>query len=115
MQQEAQKYIDIDNASVTKNEQLLPLIEQLENELPSAVKVTSMQTDADVITLNMTADRKITVGQMLLNFQKVTLLRDPSIPSMSEQTDEESGSSEWTYTVNAYYADVQESEEQADE
>lgn len=115
VQQEAQKYIDIDNASVTKNEQLLPLIEQLENELPSAVKVTSMQTDADVITLNMTADRKITVGQMLLNFQKVTLLRDPSIPSMSEQTDEESGSSEWTYTVNAYYADVQESEEQADE
>lgn len=115
VQQEAQKYIDIDNASVAKNEQLLPLIEQLENELPSAVKVTSMQTDADVITLNMTADRKITVGQMLLNFQKVTLLRDPSIPSMSEQTDEESGSSEWTYTVNAYYADVQESEEQADE
>lgn len=115
VQQEAQKYIDIDNASVTKNEQLLPLIEQLENELPSAVKVTSMQTDSDVITLNMTADRKITVGQMLLNFQKVTLLRDPSIPSMSEQTDEESGSSEWTYTVNAYYADVQEAEEQADE
>ena len=115
VQQEAQKYIDLDNAYVTKNDQLLPLIEQLENELPSAVKVTSMQTDADVIILNMTADRKITVGQMLLNFQKVTLLRDPSIPSMSEQTDEESGSSEWTYTVNAYYADVQESEEQADE
>ena len=52
---------------------------------------------------------------MLLNFQNVTLLTDPSIPSMSEQTDEESGKSEWTYTVNAYYADVQESEEQADE
>lgn len=112
VQQEAQKYIDIDNASVTKNEQLLPLIEQLENELPSAVKVTSMQTDADVITLNMTADRKITVGQMLLNFQKVTLLTDPSIPSMSEQTDEESGKREWTYTLNAYYGDL---EEQADE
>ena len=86
-----------------------------EAELPSAIKVTSMQTDDNLITLNMTADRKITVGQMLLNFQNVTLLTDPSIPSMSEQTDEESGSSEWTYTVNAYYADVQESEEQADE
>lgn len=115
VQQEVQVYITIDDATKTKNEYLLPLIEQLEAELPSAIKVTSMQTDDNLITLNMTADRKITVGQMLLNFQNVTLLTDPSIPSMSEQTDEESGSSEWTYTVNAYYADVQESEEQADE
>lgn len=115
VQQEEQVYVTIDDATKTKNEYLLPLIEQLEAELPSAIKVTSMQTDDNLITLNMTADRKITVGQMLLNFQNVTLLTDPSIPSMSEQTDEESGKSEWTYTVNAYYADVQESEEQADE
>ena len=115
VQQEEQVYVTIDDATTTKNEYLLPLIEQLEAELPSAIKVTSMQTDDNLITLNMTADRKITVGQMLLNFQNVTLLTDPSIPSMSEQTDEESGKSEWTYTVNAYYADVQESEEQADE
>ena len=115
VQQEEQVYVTIDDATKTKNEYLLPLIEQLEAELPSAIKVTSMQTDDNLITLNMTADRKITVGQMLLNFQNVTLLTDPSIPSMSEQMDEESGSSEWTYTVNAYYADVQESEEQADE
>lgn len=115
VQAEEQVYVTIDDATRTKNEYLLPLIEQLEAELPSAIKVTSMQTDDNLITLNMTADRKITVGQMLLNFQNVTLLTDPSIPSMSEQTDEESGKSEWTYTLNAYYADVQESEEQADE
>ena len=112
VQQEEQVYVAIDDATKTKNEQLLPLIEQLEAELPSAIKVTSMQTDDNLITLNMTADRKITVGQMLLNFQNVTLLTDPSIPSMSEQTDEESGKSEWTYTLNAYYGDL---EEQADE
>lgn len=112
VQQEAQVYITIDDATKTKNEYLLPLIEQLEAELPSAIKVTSMQTDDNLITLNMTADRKITVGQMLLNFQNVTLLTDPSIPSMSEQTDEESGKSEWTYTLNAYYGDL---EEEADE
>lgn len=112
VQQEEQGYVTIDDATKTKNEYLLPLIEQLEAELPSAIKVTSMQTDDNLITLNMTADRKITVGQMLLNFQNVTLLTDPSIPSMSEQTDEESGKSEWTYTLNAYYGDL---EEQADE
>lgn len=112
VQQEEQGYVTIDDATKTKNEYLLPLIEQLEAELPSAIKVTSMQTDDNLITLNMTTDRKITVGQMLLNFQNVTLLTDPSIPSMSEQTDEESGKSEWTYTLNAYYGDL---EEQADE
>lgn len=112
VQQEEQGYVTIDDATKTKNEYLLPLIEQLEAELPSAIKVTSMQTDDNLITLDMTADRKITVGQMLLNFQNVTLLTDPSIPSMSEQTDEESGKREWTYTLNAYYGDL---EEQADE
>ena len=112
VQQEEQRYVTIDDATKTKNEYLLPLIEQLEAELPSAIKVTSMQTDDNLITLDMTADRKITVGQMLLNFQNVTLLTDPSIPSMSEQTDEESGKREWTYTLNAYYGDL---EEQADE
>lgn len=112
VQQEEQGYVTIDDATKTKNEYLLPLIEQLEAELPSAIKVTSMQTDDNLITLDMTTERKITVGQMLLNFQNVTLLTDPSIPSMSEQTDEESGKSEWTYTLNAYYGDL---EEQADE
>lgn len=112
VQQEEQGYVTIDDATKTKNEYLLPLIEQLEAELPSAIKVTRMQTDDNLITLDMTADRKITVGQMLLNFQNVTLLTDPSIPSMSEQTDEESGKREWTYTLNAYYGDL---EEQADE
>lgn len=112
VQQEEQVYVAIDDATRTKNEYLLPLIEQLEAELPSAIKVTRMQTDDNLITLDMTADRKITVGQMLLNFQNVTLLTDPSIPSMSEQTDEESGKREWTYTLNAYYGDL---EEQADE
>lgn len=112
VQQEEQVYVAIDDTTRTKNEYLLPLIEQLEAELPSAIKVTRMQTDDNLITLDMTADRKITVGQMLLNFQNVTLLTDPSIPSMSEQTDEESGKREWTYTLNAYYGDL---EEQADE
>lgn len=115
IQAQEQVYVNLDLATVTKNEMLLPLIEQMEEELPSAIKVESMQTDANTVTLNMTADRKITVGQMLLNFQKVTLLSDLSIPSMSEQTDEESGVTEWTYTLNAYYAQEQESEEQANE
>lgn len=115
IQAQEQVYVNLNQATVTKNENLLPLIEQLEKELPSDIKVESIQTDADTVSINLSSEKQIVVGQMLLNFQKVTLLSDLSIPSMSEQTDEESGVTEWTYTLNAYYAQEQESEEQANE
>lgn len=115
IQAQEQVYVNLDQATVTKNENLLPLIEQLEKELPSDIKVESIQTDADTVSINLSSEKQIVVGQMLLNFQKVTLLTDLSIPSMSEQTDEESGVTQWTYTLNAYYAQEQESEEQANE
>lgn len=115
IQAQEQVYVNLDQATVTKNEKLLPLIEQLEKELPSDIKVESIQTDADTVSINLSSEKQIVVGQMLLNFQKVTLLTDLSIPSMSEQTDEESVVTQWTYTLNAYYAQEQESEEQANE
>lgn len=115
IQAQEQVYVNLDQATVTKNEKLLPLIEQLEKELPSDIKVESIQTDADTVSINLSSEKQIVVGQMLLNFQNVTLLTDLSIPSMSEQTDEESGVTQWTYTLNAYYAQEQESEEQANE
>lgn len=106
VQAEEQIYENIDLATVTKNEQLLPLIEQLEEQLPNNIKVKSIQTTGDTVTLDMEADRKITVGQMLLNFQDVTLLQDIVIPSMSENEDEESGTATWSYTLNANYTEA---------
>ena len=81
---------------------MYPLIEQLENALPNDVKVESIQTDADLVSINLKTDKEIAVGQMLLNFADVTLLQDLSIPSMSEEKDDESGVSTWTYTLNGY-------------
>ena len=103
IQTEEQVYEKFDLATVTKNEQLLPLIEQMESELPSYIQVESLQADGDTVTMNMTADRKITVGQMLLNFQNVTLLENLSIPSMSEETDEETGIAKWKYSMSGQY------------
>ena len=105
VQQEAQIYVNLDLATVSKNEQLLPLIEQLESELPHNIKVESIETDSDLITISMTADQKITVGQMLLNFEDVTLLQNPSIPTMTENEAEDGGPTTWSYTLNANYTD----------
>jgi len=68
VQAEEQVYEKLDLATITKNEQLYPLIAQLENELPTTIHVKNIQTDGSLVTLNMEADRKVTVGQMLLNF-----------------------------------------------
>lgn len=103
VQAEEMKYEMIDIESVSDNEQLLPLIEQLEKELPTTIKVESIQTEGSSVNLSMVSEDKISVGQMLLNFQDVTLLRNISIPSMKKNVDEESGDSSWTYAVTANY------------
>ena len=105
VQQEEQTYENIDRATLSNNEQLLPLINQLEEQLPSEIHVESIQTDDSMVTLNMVADKKVTVGQMLLNFQEVTLLQNLDIPSMAEDVDD-AGNTQWTYTLNAYYTPI---------
>lgn len=105
VQQEEKVYEDIDRATLCNNEQLLPLINQLEEQLPREIHVKSIQTDDSMVILNMVADKKVTVGQMLLNFQDVTLLHDLDIPQMVEETDD-AGNKTWTYTLNAYYTPI---------
>ena len=105
-QQEEQVYESLDDLTKTKNEQLLPLINQLEQELPKNIHVESMQANNDMVTMTMVADKKVTVGQMLLNFQNVSLLENVTIPSMAENEDE-AGNTNWSYTVNAVYTTAQ--------
>ena len=105
VQQEEKTYENIDRATLCNNEQLLPLINQLEEQLPRDIHVESIQTDNSMVVLNMVADKKVTVGQMLLNFQEVTLLQKLDIPQMTETVDD-AGNTTWTYTLNAIYTPI---------
>lgn len=105
VQQEEKVYEDIDRATLCNNEQLLPLINQLEEQLPREIHVESIEANESMVVLNMVADKKITVGQMLLNFQDVTLLQNLDIPQMTEKEDEV-GNKTWNYTLNAYYTPI---------
>ena len=105
VQQEEKTYENIDRATLCNNEQLLPLINQLEEQLPRDIHVESIQTDNSMVVLNMVADKKVTVGQMLLNFQEVTLLQNLDIPQMTETVDDV-GNTTWTYTLNATYTPI---------
>lgn len=97
------KYEEIYARSVSDNEQLLPLVKQLEKELPTSIKVESLQTEGSTVNINMVSKDEVSIGQMLLNMQKVTLLRNIQIPAMKKNEDE-GGNVTWTYTVNAYYS-----------
>ena len=81
------------------------MINQLEEQLPRDIHVESIQTDNSMVVLNMVADKKVTVGQMLLNFQEVTLLQKLDIPQMTETVDD-AGNTTWTYTLNAIYTPI---------
>ena len=74
--------------------------------MPADVRVDGIETSEDMVNINMTADQQISVGQMLLNFQGVTLLQNVSIPSMA-QSEDEAGNKIWSYTVSAYYTDAE--------
>lgn len=106
VQQEEQVYENLDQQTKIKNEQFLPLINQLEQQLPADVKVEGIETTEDTVNINMTSDQPVSAGQMLLNFQNVTLLQNITIPSMA-QSEDEAGNKTWSYTVNAYYTDAQ--------
>lgn len=106
VQQEEQVYENLDQQTKIRNEQFLPLINQLEQQLPADVKVEGIETTEDTVNINMTTDQPVSAGQMLLNFQNVTLLQNITIPSMV-QSEDEAGNKTWSYTVNAYYTDAQ--------
>lgn len=111
VQQEEQIYENLDSQTVIRNEQFLPLIKQLEDELPADVRVDGIETSQDMVNINMTADQQISIGQMLLNFQNVTLLQNVSIPSIA-QSEDEAGNEIWSYTVSAYYTDAELNQEE---
>ena len=81
------------------------MLVQVASQFDSEIHVESMQANNDSVTLNMVSDTKITAGQMLLNFQDVTLLTNVSIPAMQEDEDD-AGNTQWHYSVNAVYSEL---------
>lgn len=101
---QAGEFAAFDMMSNTDNEMLSLLIESLERQLPSAVTIQSLSAVGNEISMNLTSPDKLTIAQMLVNFQDIPILGNVSIPSMAEEIDD-LGNSRWTYSVSATYID----------
>ena len=88
--------------TLSYNDNLVALIEQLENELPTTMTVENLNVDEEKITMNVSCDVKMTAAAFLIHMQNITSLTNVTIPSMSEEEDA-TGNTIWKFSVLAYY------------
>lgn len=91
----------IDAAASTENHQLIELISQYEKVLPKMMKVTSMTSSNDGVTLTIETNTKISVAQVLMSMENIKILTNFSVATVSG--DEES--KKYIFSVVADYAE----------
>ena len=108
---EAAKYQAFEDLTKTDNERFDDLIAELENKLPQGVTVQNISISGSSISINMLSDTKLSVAQMMLNFEEIPFIGNLSIPSMVE-SESATGGTIWQYTLMADYVEEPETEEE---
>lgn len=85
-----------------QNENLRALAEQLEEKLPSDMKVSNLVSDDVQVSMTLTSEKDLSVARMLMNLEEIDVLTDITIPSVSKDTDD-NGKDEYSFTVTATY------------
>ncbi len=93
----------IEEATLSNNEQLLALIEDMEQVVPSDVLVTSITAAESGVSFNMTAESRESVAQLIINMKELSELTDVSVASISSGTDSNNNEI-WTFTMSVTYA-----------
>lgn len=97
------------------NENIVAFIKELEEKLPSAIAVESMQSDSSVVALSMQVANEATIGEVLEELRTFESLKDVQFTGSSKSTND-AGQEVWDMTVVCYYNDMPSlMEEDADE
>lgn len=104
----------IDDSTNRMNEYLSNVLDELEQKLPSTSVITSMNSGADVLTMSMKVNNKETAAKLLIQLKDIDYFSDVQISSLTDSTDEQSGSRKVEFTVTCYYnTDTSQGEEEA--
>ena len=98
------EYRAFDAMTFNRNEMMLMLIENLEEQLPSTVVVQSLSTSGSSISMSLTSPDKLTTAQLLMNLYEIPFIANASVPSMSRNEDA-AGNTYWQYSISATYVD----------
>jgi len=86
----------------SKNEQLVSLINEMEQKLPSEAVIHSMTAGESGLTMNITVDTKETAAMTLIQLKTIEGLTDVTTSGISE-TEDEYGGTEVSFSVLASY------------
>lgn len=89
--------------TVTPNNELYAFIEELEQKMPSSIKMLDFATDGTAVTLSITVDSKVEAAEVFVQLRTFESLAEVDSPGITE-TIAEDGTKTVTLTVNCTYA-----------
>lgn len=99
--------------TATPNDALLDLLDELENNMPSDMRLTGMSANALGVTFNVTTADKESAAKVIMELRDFKTLSSVAVTAVSEQIDE-GGVKQVTFTVNCTYR-VEESEDNTED
>lgn len=90
----------------TPNDALLTLLEEMEGNMPSDMKVTGMSANAEGVTMSITTGDKESAAKVIMELREFTTLDNVAASAVTEEKDE-TGVTKVSFTVICTYRSVE--------
>lgn len=104
----------LDTATVSENNNLVAFIKELEQKMPSQIKVISLAASETGLTLSIDVDKKAAVADIISQLRTFDSIEVYSVSEITEETDKETGKATVNFTVECNYISALENTENAD-
>ncbi len=104
----------LDNATVSENNNLVSFIKELEQKMPSQIKVISLAASETGLTLSIDVDKKAAVADIISQLRTFDSIEVYSVSEITEETDKETGKVTVNFTVECNYISALENTENAE-
>lgn len=104
----------LDNATVSENNNLVSFIKELEQKMPSQIKVISLAASETGLTLSIDVDKKAAVADIISQLRTFDSIEVYSVSEITEETDKETGKATVNFTVECNYISALENTENAE-
>ena len=104
----------LDTATVSENNNLVAFIKELEQKMPSQIKVISLAASETGLTLSIDVDKKAAVADIISQLRTFDSIEVYSVSEITEETDKETGKVTVNFTVECNYISALENTENAE-
>lgn len=101
----------IDEATMTKNNELATLIEELEHKMPTQIRVLSLSAAENSVSLSIIVESKAAVADVIMQLRTFESIEINTISTISENKDD-AGNTEVSFSISCDYIDSKLADEQ---